>query len=237
MQYLAATGDLDAALNVAEFTWSQTESIRYFYGYRERGVVATRLAMTCGRARLRHDRRRQPRGGLPPLPDRQSQKPSRSQARGLVDGNADQLIDAVAMFRETPVRIAFADCCVDAACGTGRRAGAPTKQSGCSPKPSRTTPRLERRPTSIESTQHSASSEQGERRRDRTRPSFGWDALTPTEMAVTELVAEGLTNPEVGARLFVSRRTIETHLSHVFRKLDFATRTQLASEFTRRLNP
>ena len=55
-------------------------------------------------------------------------------------------------------------------------------------------------------------------------------------MAVTELAAEGLTNPEIGTRLFVSRRTIETHLSHVFRKLDVATRTQLASEFARRLN-
>ena len=68
------------------------------------------------------------------------------------------------------------------------------------------------------------------------RPAFGWDALTPTEMAVTELAAEGLTNPEIGTRLFVSRRTVETHLSHVFRKLDVATRTQLASEFARRSN-
>lgn len=48
-QYLAAIGDLEAASNVAELTWSQTETLRFFYGYRERGVVATRLAMACGR--------------------------------------------------------------------------------------------------------------------------------------------------------------------------------------------
>ena len=48
-QYLAATGDLEAALNVAELTWSQTEFLRFFYGYRERGIVAIRLAMACGR--------------------------------------------------------------------------------------------------------------------------------------------------------------------------------------------
>ncbi len=65
------------------------------------------------------------------------------------------------------------------------------------------------------------------------RPTFGWDSLTPTEMAVTELAARGLTNPEIGVRLYVSRRTVETHLAHVFRKLGCVGRTQLASEYTR----
>lgn len=53
-------------------------------------------------------------------------------------------------------------------------------------------------------------------------------------MAVTELAARGLTNPEIGARLYVSRRTVETHLAHVYRKLEFVGRAQLAAEFTRR---
>ena len=66
------------------------------------------------------------------------------------------------------------------------------------------------------------------------RPTFGWESLTPTEMAVTELATHGLTNPEIGARLYVSRRTVETHLAHVYRKLDCVGRTQLAAEFTRR---
>ena len=48
-QYLIATGDVDAALNVAQLTWSQTEFLRFFYGYRERGIVDIRLAMACGR--------------------------------------------------------------------------------------------------------------------------------------------------------------------------------------------
>ena len=66
------------------------------------------------------------------------------------------------------------------------------------------------------------------------RPTFGWASLTPTELGVTRLVAEGLTNPEIGARLYISRRTVETHLSHVFRKLDLANRTQLVAELSRR---
>jgi DNA-binding NarL/FixJ family response regulator len=54
------------------------------------------------------------------------------------------------------------------------------------------------------------------------------------ETDVSRLVAEGLTNPEIGARLYVSRRTVETHLSHVFRKLGLTSRTQLAAELSRR---
>ena len=66
------------------------------------------------------------------------------------------------------------------------------------------------------------------------RPTFGWESLTPMELTVSELVAEGLTNPEIGDRLHVSRRTVESHLAHTFRKLDLTTRTQLATAVVRR---
>jgi predicted ATPase/DNA-binding CsgD family transcriptional regulator len=63
----------------------------------------------------------------------------------------------------------------------------------------------------------------------RKRPSTGWASLTPTELDVVRLVAEGLTNPEIGARLFVSRATVKTHLSHVYAKLGVSNRTELAA--------
>ena len=66
------------------------------------------------------------------------------------------------------------------------------------------------------------------------RPTFGWESLTPMELSVSELVADGLTNPEIGTRLFVSRRTVDTHISHVFRKIGCVSRSQLAAEITRR---
>jgi DNA-binding CsgD family transcriptional regulator len=72
------------------------------------------------------------------------------------------------------------------------------------------------------------------RRGPRQRPQFGWDSLTPTEHRVVDLVAEGLTNPQIGERLFVSRRTVQTHLAHVFAKLGISSRTQVAAEATRR---
>ncbi|HMR94418.1 MAG TPA: LuxR C-terminal-related transcriptional regulator [Microthrixaceae bacterium] len=71
-------------------------------------------------------------------------------------------------------------------------------------------------------------------RGDRQRPTFGWDSLTPTELAVTELVADGLTNPQIAERLIVGRATVKTHVSNVLRKLDLAGRTQLATAYRQR---
>jgi DNA-binding NarL/FixJ family response regulator len=50
---------------------------------------------------------------------------------------------------------------------------------------------------------------------------------------VVELVAEGLSNPQIGQRLYVSRKTVQTHRTHVFAKLHVTSRAQLAAEATR----
>jgi DNA-binding CsgD family transcriptional regulator len=54
------------------------------------------------------------------------------------------------------------------------------------------------------------------------------DGLTPAELRVAKLVAEGRTNREVAAVLVVTERTVETHLSHIYRKLGLRSRTELA---------
>ena len=54
------------------------------------------------------------------------------------------------------------------------------------------------------------------------------DELTPQELQVAVVVAEGATNREAAAQLFVSPKTIETHLSHIYRKLGVRSRTELA---------
>ena len=71
------------------------------------------------------------------------------------------------------------------------------------------------------------------RRGARKRPQVGWRSLTPTELTVAGLVAEGLSNPRIGERLYISRRTVQAHLAHVFAKLDISARAQLAAEVTR----
>jgi DNA-binding CsgD family transcriptional regulator len=66
-------------------------------------------------------------------------------------------------------------------------------------------------------------------RGSRGRPLTGWASLTPTELEVTALVTEGLSNPEIAARLLMGRGTVKTHLAHIFGKLEVANRTELAS--------
>jgi DNA-binding CsgD family transcriptional regulator len=70
-------------------------------------------------------------------------------------------------------------------------------------------------------------------RGERKRPSSGWASLTPTERDVVRLVREGLSNKDIGTRLFVSPRTVQTHLTHVYTKLGLTSRMQLAHEAAR----
>jgi DNA-binding CsgD family transcriptional regulator/tetratricopeptide (TPR) repeat protein len=58
----------------------------------------------------------------------------------------------------------------------------------------------------------------------------GWDSLTPTEVKITEMVAQGLSNPQIAAKLFLSRRTVGTHVSHILSKLDVNSRIDVARE-------
>jgi DNA-binding NarL/FixJ family response regulator len=67
-------------------------------------------------------------------------------------------------------------------------------------------------------------------RGERKRPTTGWASLTPTERAVVQLVFEGLGNKDIGTRLFISPRTVQTHLTHVYTKLGLTSRVQLVQE-------
>ena len=70
-------------------------------------------------------------------------------------------------------------------------------------------------------------------RGQRKRPTSGWASLTPTERRVVRLVNEGLANNDIATRLFVSPRTVQTHLTHVYTKLGLTSRVQLAQEAAR----
>jgi predicted ATPase/DNA-binding CsgD family transcriptional regulator len=64
----------------------------------------------------------------------------------------------------------------------------------------------------------------------RDRPPAGWASLTPAELEVTQLAADGLSNPAIASQLFMSRSTVKMHLSSVYLKLGIANRAQLARE-------
>jgi DNA-binding CsgD family transcriptional regulator len=65
--------------------------------------------------------------------------------------------------------------------------------------------------------------------RARARPTSGWESLTPTEHTVAGLVREGLTNPQIASRLFLSPRTIQTHVSHILQKTQLKSRVEIAA--------
>jgi DNA-binding CsgD family transcriptional regulator len=62
----------------------------------------------------------------------------------------------------------------------------------------------------------------------RRRPRTGWLSLTDTERQVADLVAQGLSNPDIAVRLFLSRRTVEKHVSHILGKLQLSSRRDVA---------
>jgi len=68
----------------------------------------------------------------------------------------------------------------------------------------------------------------------RRRPDAGWASLTPTELQVVRLVAEGLRNDAIARRLYLSPGTVKNHLSHVFTKVGVTNRAELAAEALQR---
>jgi predicted ATPase/DNA-binding CsgD family transcriptional regulator len=69
---------------------------------------------------------------------------------------------------------------------------------------------------------------------ERDRPQSGWASLSPAEVDLVRLVAQGFTNAEIGEHLFISVNTVKKHLTHVYAKVDVDGRAALAAEVTRR---
>jgi DNA-binding CsgD family transcriptional regulator len=64
----------------------------------------------------------------------------------------------------------------------------------------------------------------------RRHPASGWEALTPTEIRVAYLVADGRSNPDIAGELFLSRNTVQTHVSHILAKLGARSRAEIMRE-------
>ncbi|MFF8787074.1 ATP-binding protein [Streptomyces sp. NPDC015125] len=70
--------------------------------------------------------------------------------------------------------------------------------------------------------------------RRHSRPSHGWSGLTEAQLKVTAHVAQGYSNPDIAVRLFISRRTVQSHVSNILTKLNLSSRAELAAEYARR---
>jgi DNA-binding CsgD family transcriptional regulator len=153
-------------------------------------------------------------------------------ASGLVDGDIDKLSEAVSLFERSPRALARAAAWEDLGLGQQEQGAADSgvdaltkalvlfTRAGATQDAARLRSRLRAL---------------GIRRRVATaeKPAAGWAAMTKSELAVAQLVANGLTNREVAERLFVSPHTVNTHLRQVFAKLEVNSRvdlTRLATE-------
>jgi DNA-binding CsgD family transcriptional regulator/tetratricopeptide (TPR) repeat protein len=70
--------------------------------------------------------------------------------------------------------------------------------------------------------------------RRRVRAKAGWDALTPTETKIARLVAAGRSNPDIATELFLSRNTVQTHVSHILAKLGARSRNEIIRQAAER---
>jgi DNA-binding CsgD family transcriptional regulator len=230
-----ARGDIVGARAVLESAWERAERLGLVAHRRLVAADLARLALAAG------DRERAERvaadieaaATLARLP---SVDGAALRCRGLVEDDAELLLRSVEAFREGPRVFDRALACEDAARATGRAGGladatalfeealAVYDQVGAQRDMARALASM--RELGI-----------GRKRRGaRKRPESGWESLTPSELEVVRLTAEGLTNPEIGQRLYISRRTVQTHLAHAFRKLDISSRVELAAEAARRGN-
>lgn len=154
--------------------------------------------------------------------------------RGLLEANPDVLLTAVAAYRAGPRPLALAHSLEDAGTALGRIGRGAEAVS-----------HLEE---AVEVYEHLGAARDCARaenslrqlgvrrgkRGTRRRPAKGWESLTDTERRVVALAIEGLTRRQIGERLFISPRTVETHLSHVLKKLGVSSRVELVAAATRR---
>jgi DNA-binding CsgD family transcriptional regulator/tetratricopeptide (TPR) repeat protein len=165
-------------------------------------------------------------------PDVPSHEATAAHASGLLNDDVGELSDAVSLFERSPRALALASAWEDLALAQQRRG---TAESGVDAftealvlfaraGASRDAARLRSRLRALGIRRRVAAAE---------KPATGWAAMTKSESAVARFVVDGLTNREIADRLFVSPHTVNTHLRHVFAKLEINSRvdlTRLATE-------
>ena len=227
-----ARGDLAGALDVLAEAWEQCVQMGLVVDYRVIGPELVRVALLCGDRELA----RRAVAGLTSFAAANgvgSLDGVVLRCRGLLEGDTALLDAAVDAYAGSPRVVERAAAQEDAGAARLRRGeldrGRALVEQALEVYETRS---MHRDVARAEAVLRSAGIRRG-RRVARGRPAFGWASLTPTEETVARLVAEGLSNPQIGDRLYVSRRTVQTHVAHVFGKLGVTSRSQLAAEVTR----
>lgn len=166
-------------------------------------------------------------------PDVPSLAATAAHASGLLNGDAEELSHAVSLFKRSPRSLALASAWEDLGLAQQRQE---TAEFGIDAFTEALVLFARAGATLDAARLRSRLRALGIRRRVTTteKPATGWAAITKSELAVAQLVANGLTNREIADRLFVSPHTVNTHLRHVFAKLQVNSRVDLTRLVTQR---
>jgi class 3 adenylate cyclase/DNA-binding CsgD family transcriptional regulator len=228
-----AQGTPDQALRSVEEAWERAMGLGFVSELPVLGPDLVRLALTTGA----RDRARVVTEAVEDVASRMgvaSAAGAGLRCRGLLEADPQILLEAVAAHREVqrPLQRAFA--CEEAAMALGS-AGRPGEAR---PLLNEALDLYETLGAQFDIDRASSGARslgvRRGRRGARRRPPTGWEALSPTELRVVELAAEGMTNSQIGKRLFISHYTVATHLAHVFVKLGVSSRVELAAKVARR---
>jgi DNA-binding CsgD family transcriptional regulator len=225
----AAEGDQQGAYDLLLRCWRFDAARECRFYHRALAPDLVRLALALGHRDVAAEVASTVAAGVALAPEVPTVRSLALRCQGLVDGDAEPMIEAVALARRAPLLIEHTGACEDAAgllARGGRRDEAAAllaealerdEQAGADAWASRVRAQLR------------ALGVRPGLRGPRHRPEGGWESLTATEQAVSLLVAEGLTNGAVARRLYISPHTVNTHLRHVFAKLGVPNRVALAT--------
>jgi DNA-binding CsgD family transcriptional regulator/tetratricopeptide (TPR) repeat protein len=224
-----ARDDAQGAYDLLLRCWRIDAARENRYYHRCLAPDLVRLALALGHRDIAAEVASVVGAGVPLAPEVATVRSLALRCQGMVDDNVEQMIEAVASARQVPLLVEHAGACEDAArllVRRGRQEEAGVLLAGA-----------------LERYEHAGADAWARRvrrqmraigvrpgpRGSRDRPAHGWESLTRTEQAVSRLVAEGLTNGAVARRLYISPHTVNTHLRHVFAKLDVPNRVALAA--------
>lgn len=227
-----ARGDDAQALALMGDAWAVAVPLRYLIGHRFFAPDLVRLALVAGNHELAGSVTAEVEEG-----SRRSGTDSAAGAalrcRGLVRGDPDMILAAVGRYRSRSSAVELGFALEDAGHALARAGRRPEAIAALEEALTLYDHSAAARPAARTEAALRALGVRRRRPSGRRRALAGWESLTDTELVVARLVAEGLTSRQVGERLFVSRRTVETHLAHVFAKLGVTSRAQLGAEVTR----
>ncbi len=225
----AAEGDRQGAYDLLLRCWRFDAARENRYYHRCLAPDLVRLALALGHRAVAAEVASVVAAGVALAPEVPTVRSLALRCQGLVGGEVEAMIEAVALARRTPLLAEHAGACEDAArllAQSGRRDESAAllaealeryEQAGADAWAGRVRAQLR------------ALGVRPGPRGPRHRPAGGWGSLTGTERAVSLLVAEGLTNGAVARRLYISPHTVNTHLRHVFAKLGVPNRVALAA--------